>query len=333
MLVFAQAPWLFLLPLPLLITFIRTRHAMAPHPHEAASILHPQAALLAELAGAAQQSGGRNTRLLWLAGCALLIVALARPQWLDFSSPAARQGHDLMVAIDVSGSMRALDLADPQQALSRLAVVKTALADFLDKRSGDRVGVILFGDHAATYIPLTTDLDLLQNLLTDIRPGLLGERTALGDAVALAVTRLQDRPPAARLLLLFSDGANTAGDIPPAAALELARRHGVRIFTIAVGTAGKVLFPRGPVMAPEVTQLPPDEGLLRQLGEESGGAFYHAAASTDMARILADIDTLAPTDIHDPARAGRREWYWLPLMVGLSMLLLAQYRSRRTVLP
>ncbi len=333
MLFFAQTSWLLLLPLPLLMAFSRTRQAMAPPPDESASILHPQAALLAELAGTARHSGARGTRLLWLAGCTLLIVALARPQWLDFSSPVARQGHDLMVAIDVSGSMRALDLAGPQRVLSRLEVVKTALADFLEKRGGDRAGVILFGDQAATYIPLTSDLKLLQTLLADIRPGLLGERTALGDAIALAVTRLQDRAPAARLLLLFSDGANTAGKIPPAAALALAKRHGVRIFTIAVGTAGKVLFPRGPVMTPEVTQLPPDEDLLRQLGEESGGAFYHAAASTDMARILADIDTLAATDIHDPARAGHREWYWLPLMAGLSMLLLAHYRSRRTVLP
>jgi len=333
MLVFAQTPWLLLLPLPLLVALLRSRRAVAArHDECSAAILHPQAALLTELAGTAQ-TGERRNRILWLTGCILLILALARPQWLDFSSPAARQGHDLMVAIDVSGSMRALDLGGPQQALSRLAVVKTALAGFLDKRGDDRIGVILFGDQAATYIPLTSDLALLHTLLADIRPGLLGERTALGDAIALAVARLQNRPPASRLLLLFSDGANTAGETPPAAALKLARRNHVRIFTIAVGTAGKVLFPRGPVMPPQVTQLPPDEDLLSQLAQQSGGAFYHAASSADMARILADIDAQAPATIRDPARASRREWYWLPLMAGLLMLLLAQYRSHRMVLP
>lgn len=106
MMTFAQAPWLFLLPLPLLVSLLQTRRGLTDRPSEAAAILHPQAALLAGLAGATPVSGARKTRLLWLAGCTLLIIALAHPQWLDFSSPGAHPGHDLMVAIDVSARDR-----------------------------------------------------------------------------------------------------------------------------------------------------------------------------------------------------------------------------------
>ncbi len=327
MITFAQPLWLILLPLPLAAALRQARRG-ATIPDRQPALRHPQAALLARLS-----AGHRGPAWWpWALGCALLVVALARPQWLDFSSPEAHQGHDLMVAIDVSGSMRALDYATQGEARSRLAVVKRSLDGFLARRSRDRIGVVLFGDHPAVFLPLTRDLDLVRAQLADLRPGILGERTALGDAIALAVSRLARRPPASRLLLLFSDGADTAGVTPPLDALAEARRQGVRIFTVGVGSGKEVLFPRGPVLPPQVTRLPPDTALLRRLAQESGGHFYAAASAKDMARILADIDAQAPTLIRDPAHARHYEGYWLPLAAGLILLLQAQWR-RSEALP
>ncbi len=344
MLVFAQSLWLWLLPLPLLILWLGGRvFALKPklkpklkHGASGATLLHPRARLLAALASEPRRRAGLR-RLLWTTGCLLLILALARPQWLDFSTPPPRPGHDIMIAIDVSGSMRALDFTAPGEAAqleqrSRLEIVKKALEDFLAQRRNDRIGVILFGDHAAVHVPPTTDLALVRQLLADIRPGILGERTALGDAIALAVARLAAGVPDSRILLLFSDGANTAGTTSPETALAEARRLAVRIFAVGVGTEEKVLFPRGPVMAPEVTELPPDTALLQRLAGTTGGAFYHAASSQDMTRILGDIDALVPVMLRDPRHARREDWFALPLLGGLA-LLLASFFSRRVVLP
>ncbi|HHH36955.1 MAG TPA: VWA domain-containing protein, partial [Gammaproteobacteria bacterium] len=298
MLSLAHPAWLVLLAAPLALCLAWRREEKAD---DTPALLHPQATLLARLAG--ERGRTSSTRWPWILGCILLVLALARPQWLDFSSPDARQGHDLMLVIDVSGSMRALEPDQTEAPLSRLETVKAALRDFLPRRHRDRVGMILFGEHPAVYLPLTSDLHLAQTLLADLRPGILGERTALGDAIAMAVQRLADRPRTARLLLLFSDGSDTAGVTPPMDALSLARREGVRIFTVGVGSEGKVLFPRGPVMTPEVTRLPPDKALLQRLARETGGRFYEAANPKDMRRILRDIDAQAPTIIKDPARA------------------------------
>ncbi len=332
-----QPYWLFLFPLPLLLWWLLHRRTGNVR---GASLYHPHAELIADLAAARGATVHGRTSLLplsYLLASLLFLLALARPQWLDFEAPEARQGHELMVALDVSGSMRALDFSEAGETgaptASRLGVVRSALDDFLAGRRHDRIGLVLFGDSAALYVPLTTDHQLLRELLAEVRPGMLGERTALGDAVALAVDRLRRRPEPSRLLILFSDGAHTAGDITPEEALDLARRHGVRIFTVAVGRAEKVLFPRGPVLAPEVTVLPPDTALLQRLARESGGHFYRAESASDMQRILDDLNARAPTVIRDPERAVRHQWFFLPVLAGLALLLAARYRLQWRTAP
>ncbi len=333
MLTLAQPWWMLLLPMPFLLWILADRGwlaALRRAPHRAApAIIHPQATLIA---GLMQDKGRRPVPWAWLAGCLLLILALARPQWWDFEHPAIRQGHDLLLAIDISGSMRAQDFSRGGQPVSRLDLLKQHLKAFVARREHDRMGIVLFADDALTFAPMSSDRALLNTFIDDIRAGLAGEKTALGEAIALAVERLRVMPPESRILVLMTDGANTAGDITPAAAARLAREAGIRTFIIGIGSDGKVLFPRGPVEKPEVVTLPPDEALLRRLAADTRGRFYRAASPQDMARILKDIDRLAPTLMRDPAHAYREDWYWLPLLAGVALLAWAE-TERRRILP
>jgi len=319
---------MLLAPLPLLLWWLKgskARHRGVPRIR---GILHPQAELLATLAGVGTV---RHRPWLWPAGCLLLLIALSRPQWLDFNRPNSHQGYNIMLAIDISGSMRAEDFLIKGKAVSRLGMLKTWVKEFIAARRNDRMGIILFADEALSFLPMSSDLSLLQSFIGDIHPGIAGERTALGDAIALAVEQLRTLPQQARLLLLFSDGGNTAGSINPMAAARLAQRHGVRIFTIGIGTDHEVLFPRGPVQPATVTRLPLNETLLRQIAMSSGGVYYHADSPAAMDRILRDINRLAPTRIRDPRFAARQEWYWLPLICGIGLLLLGDCRRRQVI--
>ncbi len=333
MLTLAQPWWLLLLPLPFLLWKLAgnpggrlaLRHRTV---HTPPAVVHPQADLIADLI---QKGPRRRAPWPWLTGCLLLVLALARPQWWDFEHPSIRQGHDLMLAIDISGSMRAQDFNQQGQPVSRLELLKQHLKSFIARREHDRMGIVLFADDALTFAPLSSDHALLSSFIDDIRTGLAGEKTALGEAIALAVERLQIMPPERRILVLMTDGANTAGDITPAAAARLARRAGVRTFIIGIGSDDKVAFPRGPIEKPEIVTLPLNETLLRRLAADTDGHFYRATSPEDMQRILEDIDKLAPTLIRDPAHAYQREWYWLPLLAGLVLLAWAETRQRRTL--
>ena len=199
MLTFASPLWLLALPLPYFLWLVVARRREIAGVISSGTIqaqpaiVHSQADVLAGLA--ADDTGkGRKQRVpwLWLFGCMLLLTAMGRPQWLDFSSPAAHQGHNIMLAIDVSGSMRALDFVVDGTPTSRLDVLKQVTRQFLDHRTHDRIGLIMFADDALTFMPMTTDIAMVRNLLDEIRQGVAGEKTALGDTIALAVQRLRD---------------------------------------------------------------------------------------------------------------------------------------------
>jgi Ca-activated chloride channel family protein len=324
---FATLLWLLALPLPILVWRWLQRRA----PRRAPALFHPHAQLLAQLA-AELPTRARRLPWLWLAGCMLLILALARPQWVTLH-PDDYPGRDLMFAIDVSGSMRAEDFIIDGQRVSRLALVKDTVDNLLAQRKGDRAGLIIFGDDAYTLTPVTHDLALLRNVLHDIRNGIAGEKTALGDAVALAVKRLRGRPPQSRILFLFTDGANTAGQFSPADALALAKQYQVRIYTVGIGKSGKVAYPGGESGEIISSELPLDENLLRQLATESGGHYYRVKSGDDVKTILADIEKLETVDIHLDKIGEHADWYWLPLVLGLVLLFLAQRRGTTEVLP
>jgi Ca-activated chloride channel family protein len=229
------------------------------------------------------------TWLTWL----LLVVAASRPQWLGEPINLPVSGRDLMLAVDVSGSMEQNDYQLNGKYVNRLDVVKTVAGNFIERREGDRLGLILFGSRAYVQTPLTYDRATVQTLLQDSVIGLAGRETAIGDAIALAVKRLREQPKDNRVLILLTDGANTAGDIAPLDAAKLATQSGVRIYTIGIG-GGQVGVgtPFGTLMQ-QASGLDPET--LENIARESGGHYFHATDTTQLEQVYQELDRLEPS--------------------------------------
>ena len=332
---FAAPYWLLLLPLPYLLWRFTSRTEKqlnaTSNQRDIAAVRHSQAELLIQLARATN----KKSRLpwLWLFACGLLFITAARPQWLHNDEPIKRPGHDMMLAIDISGSMLAQDFIVDDKITTRIDISKTMGQQFLKQREGDRVGLIAFADDAFVFMPLTTDLTMAHEFLGDIRNGLAGERTALGDAIALAAAHMKARAAKSRILVLLTDGSHTTGRVSPESAILLAQQYQLRIYTIGVGTNSMVAFPRGPKQQPLYTELPLDEALLQRIATETGGRYFHANDTQTLQAIFNDIDQLEPTNIDDPTLIPRDEWFWLPLLLALSLLLLNERNTRQQVLP
>lgn len=305
-------PWALLaLPLPWLMRWWPRRNAAAP------ALRVPYAAgALAELG---QASGGNAWRfgrlLLWLAW-ACLCVAMARPQQLGDAVTPPQQGRQMMLAVDVSGSMSEADMMLGNQVVPRLSAAKAVLADFLDRRAGDRVGLLIFGERAYTLTPITADLTTVRNQLTDSEVGLAGRETAIGDAIALAVKRLREQPEGQRVLILLTDGVNNAGVLQPLRAAELAKAEGVRVYPVAFGgDGGMSLFG----MQIAAGDDPVDEATLQRIAELTGGRAFRARNTDELAGIYAELDRLEPITTAGEAVRPYIERYAWPL--ALAMLL------------
>lgn len=262
----------------------------------------------------------RRWQMLWLNLAWLsLVLALMYPNWLDKHTDVVQSGYDLMLAVDLSGSMEEADFRTPSgQAISRLAAVKSVLTPFIENRSGDRIGLILFADFAHLQAPLTLDNVAVNELLERARLGMAGEKTAIGDAIGLAVKKLRDRPAESRVLILLTDGDNTAGSLQPLQAAELAKDYDIRIYTIGVGGRGD-FFRRGV-----------DERTLRQIAELTGGQYYAASNLSALANVYNDIDqTLEKTEAESRVYLQRTPLYHYPLVVALLVLLLWQWQRGR----
>ena len=303
-------PWLLLaLPLPWLLRALLPRAGDAG----AAALRVPFAGELAALASAGELAPRR--RLLPLLAWALLCVAAARPVWVGEVAVQPVTGRDLMLVVDVSGSMAAEDMRIGGHVVSRLSAVKVVLSDFLERRVGDRVGLLLFGQTPYLVTPLTFDRDAVRAQLMDSVVGIAGRETAIGDALGLSVKRLRERPVEQRVVVLLTDGVNTAGVLDPAKGAELARAEGVRVYTVAFGSDGgqQGLFglsiPRG---GPEI-----DEDALKAVAEATGGAFFRARDTAELAGIYAELDRLEPAAHPAEPLRPRRELYPWPLAAAL----------------
>ncbi len=318
---FAAPLWLLLLPLPAVAWWIGRR--WAADSARGGALIHPLAELLGRLQEPSHKPG---TPWYWLLGCALLIAALARPQWLEHDPSDGAPGHNMIFTIDVSGSMRILDYAVDGAAVSRLDMLKRELAGFLAQAPRLRAGVVVFADDVMTWVPLTTDLALAAQMIAEIDNSLAGERTALGDAMALSIRRMQavTEADASRVLVLLTDGVPTAGSIDPESAAELARSAGIRIYSIGLGSDTPAPFPLGRSGEQTIADIPLDEALLRNLAARTDGEYYRIVEASDLLQVLNDIEKLEQSRL--PARAEIREWYWLPALAGLALLVLADRR-------
>ena len=256
--------------------------------------------------------------LAWLA----LLAAACRPQWLGDAHEQPVSGRDLLLAVDVSGSMRTRDLVQIGAGLSRLYVVKERAGEFLARRRGDRVGLILFGSRAYVQAPLTFDLATVDTLLREASPGIAGERTAIGDAIGLAVKRLRARPAGSRVLVLLTDGANTAGEVEPLAAARVAAQSGVRIHTIGVG-AERMLRHRRRGNEAVNPSADLDEASLRAIAQATGGRYFRGRDPAELEGIYRELDAVEPVAQPASPLRPRREVFHLPLAAALVLALAA----------
>ncbi len=256
---------------------------------------------------------------LWLFW-ALLLVAASRPYWLDEPVSRTTSGRDLMLAVDISGSMSEPDMTINGRGASRLEVLKLVADDFIARRGGDRIGLILFGTNAYAFVPLTFDLDTLRVLLDDVSTGLAGRRTAIGDAIGLAVKSMREQQARHRVLVLVTDGSNTAGFEDPVTSALAARRQGLKIYTVGVGSDEETLRRTyGAQNIPEGTAL--NETALQRIAAVTGGRYFRATDQAALERIYAELDRLEPLEHEFRSYRPRRELFALPLALGVLPLL------------
>jgi Ca-activated chloride channel family protein len=230
--------------------------------------------------------------LIWI----LLLLATSRPQWIGEPVDLPVSGRDLMLSIDLSGSMETEDFILNNRAIDRLTAAKAVAGDFIQRRQGDRIGLILFGDRAYVQTPLTFDRKTVTTLLYEAALGLAGQRTAIGDAIGLAVKRLQDNPENQRVLILMTDGASNAGEIEPLTAADLAAKTNLKIYTIGIG-ADEMLrrsFFGGVQRFNPSSDL--DEKTLQAIADQTGGRYFRARNTEELEQIYALLDELEPVE-------------------------------------
>jgi len=321
-------PWAGLLLLaPFLLPFLwPERRARREEDLEGQRItlLHPQ---LGELRAAYQARRPRRQLAGWLYKALLyllwvsLVAALMRPQWLEPHTEVSTPGYDLMLAVDASHSMDALDFTVEGRQVTRMQVVKGVMGRFVDSRKGDRIGLIIFGSQAFVLSPLSLDRLAVRQLLGGVVPSIAGQGTALGDAIALGVKKLRDRPMGSRVMILIADGDNTAGSFSPLESAALARATGARIYVIGVGSNQKSI----PIMEEGVIKhrddLTMDENTLQRIAKISGGAYFRATDTSALEEISARISQLEKTQAETRTAFLPTPLYRIPLAVALLALL------------
>jgi len=249
--------------------------------------------------------------LAWIA----LVVATARPQTYSEPLGVPITGRDLLLCIDISGSMRETDLYAGNTRATRMAVVKQVAMDFVARRTGDRIGLILFGSQAYVQTPLTHDHETVQHFLAEAAVGLAGRSTAIGDAIGLAVKRLRDRPDSSRVLILLTDGENTPGFSDPIEAARVAAQFNIRIHTIGVGSERNN---RG--FGQRRAEL--DEDTLNAISRATGGQYFRARNQQELQRIYRDIDRLEPNDQDQQEFRPLSDLFMWPLSISLLLSVL-----------
>ncbi len=313
-------PWLFLiLPLPLLIRYLLP----ATNSVENAALRVP---FIEDFKSLSQENIQATRKLwpLWLATLAwiLLVIAASRPQWWGEPLELPVTGRDLMMAVDLSGSMQYEDFRIKDQVVDRLTATKWVAGQFIKRRIGDRLGLILFGEQAYLQVPLTFDRQTVRTLLNESAIGLAGQKTAIGDAIGLAVKRFLGKrdktDKESWVLILLTDGANTAGNIEPLKAAELAAEQGLKIYTIGIGADEMVVRDFFGVRRVNPS-ADLDEKTLKQIAEKTGGRYFRARDTAELEKIYALLDELEP--IEDDNLVFRPTKALYPWPLGIAILL------------
>ena len=262
-------------------------------------------------------------------GFILLVLALARPQEGHKRSRILSAGVDIVLAIDTSGSMKALDFKKDEKAIDRLEVVKDVLADFIDNRENDRMGMVVFGQEAFTQCPLTLDHDILLTFLEYLKIGVAGDSTAIGSALGIAVKRLKDLKSKSKVIILLTDGRNNSGSLSPAQAAQIGKTFGIKIYTIGVGTRGKAPFLVDSLFGKQYIyqNVEIDEKTLQEIAHTTGAEYFRATDRESLKDIYAQIDALEKSDVKILDRSEYRELFAYFLIPGLLFFLVENLLS------
>jgi len=312
-------PWVFaLLPLPLLA------RRLLPRARPLSSAL--KVPFYAELSQRGSGGPGNLLNLLlltliWL----LLVTAAAGPQWYGEPISQTTSARDLLVAVDISGSMETPDMLLDGRPAMRIEAVKDVVGDFVQRRKGDRLGLVLFGTRAYLQAPLTYDRETVGTLLREAQIGFAGQGTAIGDAIGLSVKRLMQRPAEHRVLILLTDGANTAGEVAPLKAAELAAQAGVTVYTVGVG-ADEMVQPGLLGSRFGARRINPSRDLdsktLQAIADRTGGRYFRARNPQELAQIYDELDRLEPVEQEAASYRPLKSLFTWPLSLALLLSLL-----------
>ncbi len=289
---FLQPEWFWLLALLPIVMLWRGRRGPI------AAIEYSDVSLAREVARASRNRIGRLLWMLPILACALMIAGLARPQRAHSRTEVTANGIDIVLGLDVSGSMQALDFKIQQQRVSRIEVVKSVVSKFIDERPDDRIGLIAFAGAPYLVSPITLDHDWLQQNLERVSIGGVDDGTAIGSAIAACVNRLRLTPAKSKVVILLTDGVNNTGKISPLAAAEAAKAMGVRIYTVGVGVRGNAPIPIRDAAGNTrliTVKVDVDEKTLQAVADETGGKFYRATDTDSLQKIYEQINRFEKT--------------------------------------
>lgn len=296
-------------------------------PHRA--LLHPRVKLISTLLE------NRSTPKPWisLVGVTLIALAITDPRWYDPQAVREHNGRDIVLALDMSASMRAEDFLLGGKTVRRFDAVRATASTLISARAGDRVGIVVFGDDAYTLIPLTHDVELADELLQNVEIGMAGDKTALGDALALAVNLSAKSNEREHVIVLFTDGASTSGALHPDVALDMATKANVRVHTVAIGGTRRAAFSRGKTDGPQFVDVPLDVERLQRIATQSGGKYFHGEDNNALAHIGNELDKLETHSgpLVPPSRGIAL--FWVPLALGLGLLGIHHWRNILRVTP
>ncbi len=314
---FAYKPLLLLLIFAALWAVLKYREGMP-------SLIHSMTHRLAKLTDDYSRIAGRLPIILRTAALTLLILATARPQLYNVSKDTRSPGVDIVLCLDTSGTMEAMDFMLDNERVTRLTAVKKVVTDFIKKREHDRIGLVVFGTEAYTQSPLTMDKGLLLALIDKLEIGMAGDMTAIGSAIAVAGKRLKDLEAKSKILILLTDGRNNTGEITPEQAADAVKAFGIKIYTIGVGGKGPAPFKVKTLFGTRLVyqEVDLDEETLQKTANIGGGRYFRASDSKELAEIYDIIDKAEKRDIKVKEFLHFKELYLYFLVPALIIILL-----------
>ncbi len=310
-------PWVFTAVLLPLVVY----RFLKPVPQDKAALKVPFYSQLSETLHAPQTVVRKGRLLILLTIWLLLLISAAKPMWLGDPEPLLTSPRDLMLAVDISGSMETKDMQLGSKMVDRLVGIKVVLDGFIKRRSQDRMGLILFADNAYIQTPLTLDHRTLAKFLNEAQIGFAGQKTAIGDAIGLALKRMQKSPEKSKVLILLTDGANTAGTVTPLDAAKMAAEHGLKIYTLGFGADELIVssFFGNRRINPSADL---DEATLQKIAELTAGKYFRARSIDELVKIYQLLDELEPQPVVGKAIVPQQSLFYWPLGAALLLSIL-----------